>query len=89
MSKYIEYERLEILFRKITQPFPKKPSKPKTPLNQTFYPVPTRFGLERFHCIQFFLKDRSGKDNSNVCTMLLMYVGNHETLFKSVRIVTN
>ena len=28
MSKYIEYERLKILFRKIIQPFP------KTPLNR-------------------------------------------------------
>ena len=28
MSKYIEYERLKILVRKITQPFP------KTPLNR-------------------------------------------------------
>ena len=26
------------------------PSKPETPLNRTFYPVPTRFGLEGFHC---------------------------------------
>ena len=51
MSKYIEYERLKILFRKITQPLPKTPSKPETPLNGTFYMIPTRFGLERFHGI--------------------------------------
>ena len=55
MSKYIEYERnysgklLNHLYN---------PSKPETPLNRTFYQVPTRFGLEEFQCIYNLYLDR-------------------------------
>ena len=53
---YIEYQSLKILLRKIIKPFPKTPLYRKPLLNELFYPVRTRFGLEEFHC-NFDLKE--------------------------------